>query len=82
MDPVVFLIALSIVVGIPAITVLKIARVRAARLGSPAADVAERLDGLEHDVQGLQQELAETQERLDFAERMLSKAREEKRLGG
>jgi predicted nucleic acid-binding Zn-ribbon protein len=81
MDPAVFLIALSIVVGIPAFTVLKIARLRAARLASPAADVTERLEGLEQDVQGLQQELAETQERLDFAERLLSKAREERRLG-
>ena len=33
-------------------------------------------------VQGLQQELAETQERLDFAERSLSKSREEPRIGG
>ena len=82
MDPVVFLMALCIVVGIPAFTVLRIARLRAARLGSPAADVTERLEGLEHDVQHLQQELAETQERVDFAERLLSKAREDKRLGG
>jgi predicted nucleic acid-binding Zn-ribbon protein len=81
MDPVVFLIALGIVVGVPAFTVLKIARLRAARLATPSADVTERLEGLEHDVQNLQQELAETQERVDFAERLLSKAREDKRLG-
>jgi predicted nucleic acid-binding Zn-ribbon protein len=81
MHPVVFLLALSIVVGVPALTVLKIARLRAARLASPSADVIGRLEALESDVQGLQQELAETQERLDFAERLLSKAREERRIG-
>jgi hypothetical protein len=30
----------------------------------------------------MQQDLAETQERLDFTERVLSQAREEKRIGG
>ena len=33
-----------------------------------------------HRVEALQNELAETQERLDFAERLLSKAREERRI--
>ena len=82
MDPVVFLVALTILVGIPALTVLKIARLRAARAASPSGDVTGRLEALERDVQGLQQELAETQERLDFAERLLSKARDEGRIGG
>jgi len=81
MDPVTFLLALTIFVGIPAFTVLKIARLRASRPESLSADVSGRLEALEHDVQGLHQELAETQERLDFAERLLSKAREERRLG-
>ena len=81
MDPVVFLIALSIFVGIPAITVIKLARLRAARQESPAADVTARLEELERDVQNLRQELAETQERLDFSERLLSTVREERRLG-
>ena len=81
MDPVVFLIALTIFVGIPALTVIKIARLRATRAQSPSADVTARLEVLERDVQGLQHELAETQERLDFAERLLSKAREERRIG-
>ena len=81
MDPAVFLIALLIFVGVPAITVIKIARLRASRPESPSADVVARLEELERGVQGLQQELAETQERLDFAERLLSKAREERRLG-
>jgi predicted nucleic acid-binding Zn-ribbon protein len=81
MEPAVFLAALLIFVGIPAFTVLRIARLRAARSQSLPADVAERLEAVEHRVEDLQQELAETQERLDFAERLLSKAREERRIG-
>ena len=81
MDPAVFLIALLIFVGIPAVTVIKVARLRASRPQSPSADVNARLEALERGVQDVQQELAETQERLDFAERLLSKAREEPRIG-
>jgi len=54
---------------IPAITAFvaaKIARLRAARPESPSAEVTARLEALER-------ELAETQERLDFAERLLTK---------
>jgi len=68
-------------VGIPALTVLRIARLRANRPQSPSGDLTERLEAVEHRVEGLQQELAETQERLDFTERLLSKAREERRIG-
>ena len=81
MEPVVFLLAIMLVVGIPAFTVVKLARLRATRPESLSADVPVRLEALERDVRGLQQELAETQERLDFAERLLSKAREERRIG-
>jgi len=81
MDPAVFLAALLIFVGIPALTVIKLARLRAARRESPSADVTARLEALERSVQDVQQELAETQERLDFAERLLTKAREERQLG-
>ena len=82
MEPEVFLAALLIFVGIPAFTVIKLARLRAARPQALPADVTARLEGLERGIQELQQELAETQERLDFAERLLSKAREERRIGG
>lgn len=82
MEPAVFLAALLIFVGIPAYTVIKVARLRAARAESLPNDVAARLEELERSVQGVQQELAETQERLDFAERLLSKARDERRIGG
>jgi predicted nucleic acid-binding Zn-ribbon protein len=40
-----------------------------------------RFEALERSVQDLQQQLAETHERLDFTERLLSKAREERRIG-
>ncbi len=81
MEPGVFLAALLIFVGIPALTVIKLARLRAARRESPSADVTARLEAVERSVQDVQQELAETQERLDFAERLLTKAREERQLG-
>jgi predicted nucleic acid-binding Zn-ribbon protein len=81
MDPAVFLGALLIFVGIPALTVVTVARLRTRRLESPSADVTARLEALERGAEALQQELAETQERLDFAERLLSKAREERRIG-
>ncbi len=82
MEPAVFLIALVTVVGTAAVTIVKVARLWTTRHESPSADVAARLETLERGVQGLQQELTETQERLDFAERLLSKGREERRIGG
>ena len=69
------------VVAIIALAAVKIARMRVPRPESPSADVRARLEALERSVQGLRQELAETQERLDFAERLLSKARDERRIG-
>lgn len=76
-----FLAPLIPVVAIIAIAAVKIARLRAARPESPSADVNARLEALERGFQGLEEELSETQERLDFAERLLSKAREERRIG-
>jgi hypothetical protein len=68
------LLLLIPVVAITAYVAVKITRLRATRPGSPSADVTARLEALER-------ELAETQERLDFAERMLSQAREGRRIG-
>jgi hypothetical protein len=82
MEPAVFLAALLIFVGVPALTVITVVRLRANRLQSPSPDVTARFEALERSVQDLQQDLAETQERLDFTERLLSKAREERRIGG
>jgi len=81
MEPAEFVIALIPLAAIIAVAAVKIARLRATRPESPSADVTGRLEALEHGVQDLQQDLAETQERLDFAERLLSKAREERRIG-
>ena len=76
MEPGVFLRALLIFLGIPAVTVITIVRLRASRSQSPSVDIAARLEVLERTVQDVQQELAETQERLDFTERLLSKPQE------
>ena len=84
MDPGVFLVPVGGMVAVIAaiyVAVAKIIRLRATLPESPSADVTARLEALERDVQGLQQEAAETQERLDFAERLLTKAREERRIG-
>jgi len=78
MEPAVFLVALITVVGTAAFTIVKVARLWTTRPQSLSADVTARLEALERGVQDLQQEQAETQERLDFAERLLSKAREER----
>jgi predicted nucleic acid-binding Zn-ribbon protein len=80
MDPQ-FLAPLIPVVAIIAFAAVKLARIRASRPESASADVTARLEAVEHELQGLQQELAETQERVDFAERLLSKAREERQIG-
>lgn len=81
MHPAVFLVALLSTLGIGAFTVIKVARLFTARRELPAGDVAARLDELEQSVHAVQQDLAETQERLDFAERLLSAVREERRIG-
>jgi len=73
-------VALLSTVGIVAFTVVKVARLITTRR-ELLPDVTARLEELERDVHGLQQELAETQERLDFAERLLSTVREERRIG-
>jgi predicted nucleic acid-binding Zn-ribbon protein len=80
-DSLVQLVGLIIVVGTAAFTIVKVARLWISRSQSPSADDTARLEALERSVQQLQQEQTETQERLDFAERLLSKARDERRIG-
>jgi hypothetical protein len=77
-----FLAPLIPITAIIAFAAVKIARLRAGRPETPSADVTARLETLEHEVQSLHHELAEAQERLDFTERLLSQAREERRIGG
>ena len=81
MDPQ-FLAPLIPIVAIIAFAAVRIAHLRARRPELPSADITARLETLEHDFQRLEQELAETQERLDFTERVLTKAREERQIGG
>ena len=83
MNPIFVLAPLTVlaVVAIIASTVLKIARLKGSSAETPSAEVSERLEALEREVQGLRQELVETQERVDFAERLLSSSREERRIG-
>jgi DNA repair exonuclease SbcCD ATPase subunit len=81
MDPA-FLAPLIPIAAIVAIAAVKITRLRATLPGSSSGDVTARLEALERSLEDVQQELAETQERLDFAERLLSKAREDRRIGG
>lgn len=48
--------------------------------GTVTGDLPARLEAVELDVNGLRRELNETQERLDFAERILAQAQESRRL--
>jgi hypothetical protein len=76
-----FLAPLIPIVAIIAFAAVRITHLRTTRPASPSTDVTARLEALEHGFESLQQELAETQERLDFAERLLTKTREERRIG-
>lgn len=53
----------------------KLAKAKAEQ-GVAGGEVLERLTQLESDLQHVQQQLSETQERLDFAERMLAKPKD------
>jgi hypothetical protein len=77
MPPEVFLIALLSTVGMAAFTIIKVARLFTARSRALPDDVTDRVEELERALQHVQQELAEAQERLDFAERLLSAPRAE-----
>lgn len=81
MDPT-FLGPLVPIAAIIAFAAVKIAKLRTSAPASLPADVTARLEALEQRVDGLQQDLSETHERLDFAERLLSQARDERRIGG
>ena len=78
MDPQ-FLAPLIPIVAIIAFAAVKITRLRVTAPNS--SDLAARVSALERNVHDVQHELAETQERLDFAERLLSQAREDRRIG-
>ncbi len=73
-----FLAPLIPIAAIIAVAVVKLAKLRASQPGS--ADVTARLEVVERSLHEIEQELIETQERLDFAERLHSQAREERRI--
>jgi len=70
------------IVAIVCGTVLKALSLRReAGQGGLSSQLAGRLDALENEVGQLRQELGETQERLDFTERLLAQDRGINRLG-
>lgn len=54
----------------------KLARAKAEQQGALGNDALERIAELETEMQHVRRELSETQERLDFAERMLAKPKD------
>ena len=54
----------------------KLARIKAESQQGLSSDVLDRMQELEGDVQDLRQQLAEAQERLDFAERLLARPKD------
>jgi hypothetical protein len=50
------------------------------RLGAGGSELQPRLEALEFEVSDLRRELSETQERLDFTERVLAQGQESRRL--
>jgi hypothetical protein len=76
-----FLAPLIPIVAIIAFAAVRIARIRATRPGLPASDTTARLEAVEQGLRDIQDQLTETQERLDFAERLLTKSRDEPRIG-
>jgi len=62
--------------------VVKVVKIRTqSRVAGADPETAGRLQALEQEVGTLRQELSDTQERLDFAERMLAQAPETRRVG-
>ena len=55
---------------------VKLAKAKAER-AVPGDDVVERLEAVEQEMTQLRTQISETQERLDFAERLLARGKEE-----
>ena len=70
------------IVAIIAGTVIKISRMKLESHNPPVSgDALARIEALEGEVDGLRRELSETQERVDFTERLLAQATEGRALG-
>ena len=80
----------SIVLLIPIVAIVVGGLVRIARLKASAGpggtavtgEMEARLGTLEQEITTLRQELTEAQERIDFTERLLTQAKESKRVSG
>ena len=70
-----------VVVSIIARATIKIEQVRAAHGERSSADLTARVEELESTVAELRDQLTQAQERLDFAERLLTEARQDRRIG-
>jgi cell division protein FtsB len=75
MDPDLALIVIAVIslTAIVGRTVVKITNARLAAGAGQSDELKARVEELDSTVHGLQQELVEAQERLDFAERLLAK---------
>ena len=74
-----FLAPLIPIVAIIAFTVVRLAKIRSqGMLAGPDAHTMQRLDAIEQELDGVRQELAEAQERIDFTERLLTQQKQER----
>jgi hypothetical protein len=75
----------ALVLLIPISAIIMTGLVKIARIRGPGQEgqkqLEARVEAVEQELAGLHHELSETQERLDFAERLLAQGRETKRLG-
>jgi hypothetical protein len=75
--------SLLLIIGAVYLAVSRLVRLRATLQRGEVPDAADRLDALEGELQDLRHQLTETQERLDFTERLLTRGRDEgQREGG
>jgi hypothetical protein len=83
MDPQFFLTAVVtiIIAAIGTFGAVKIAKVIAQSRVARDPDTAAHLQALDQEVGTLRREMIETQERLDFAERLLAQGPENRRVG-
>ena len=69
--------------GVMCGTFITIEKMKNKRLSAGGgAEVTARMDALEQELEHVRQELAETQERVDFTERLLAKQKDAGRVGG
>jgi hypothetical protein len=83
MDPQVFLTAIVtvIIAAMGTWGAVRIAKIIARSRAAGDPDTNAHLEALDQEVGTLRRELVETQERLDFAERLLAQAPETRRVG-